>query len=297
MKLAPILRARHERARSGARASKTASKPILSITTGTRNRPTSIERFVGSVLRSARVPFELLLAEASDRVPPYRSHDPRVRVLREDPPLGPVRGSNALFRRASGSWVLFLNDDLEVTPGWDEALLAAAARFPKADLLCLPVLERGEQSAKILLYDGLPYACMGAVRREAGEALGWWDEGYSFYAVDPDFALRMIATGRWLAPVTETCVVHHRAADEARVSHRELLERDNERLRRLWVHRLPALRRRYRRSSFRYFRNLETTYSETWKTKALECPIDDAHPRPARRPHRVDAPGWWIPWH
>ena len=271
--------------------------PILSVTTGTRNRPDSIDRFVASVLEKTSVPFELLVADASDRVPAFRCADTRVRVFREDPPLGPVRGSNALFRRARGAWVCFLNDDLEVTAGWGQAVLAAAARFSRADLLCLPVLERGEQSAKILLYYDLPYACMGGVRREAGEAMGWFDEGFSFYAVDPDFALRMIAAGRRLAPVLGTCVVHDRLADEERESHRDLLEQDNARLDRVWKPRLPELYRRYRRTSYRYFRRLETTFSQVWKTDALEVPLGGAPtPRP-RRPHRVNAPGcWWIPW-
>ena len=248
--------------------------PVLSITTGTRNRPSSIHRFVASVLATTRVPFELLVADASDRAPTFRCADARVRVYREEPPLGPVRGSNALFRRARADWVCFLNDDLQVTPGWDEAVLAAAARFPRADLLCLPVRERGEPSAKILLYWNLPYACMGVVRREAGDALAWWDEGYAFYAVDPDLALRMIAAGRRLAPVLRACVIHDRLADEERASHRQLLARDNARLERLWRPRLPELRRRYRRTSYRYFRGLETTFSRAWNTDALEVPLE-----------------------
>jgi len=272
------------------------SDPILSITTGTRNRPDSIERFVASVLEHTRVPFELLVADASDRVPPFSCSDARVRVHREDPPLGPVRGSNALFRRASGSWVCFLNDDLEVTPGWDEAVMTATARHPEVDLFCLPVLERGEQSAKILLFCGLPYACMGVVRREAGEALGWYDESYRFYATDPDFAMRVIVAGRRLAPVLGTCMVHERVVDEERASHGAALVWDNARLSRTWRPRLAEQYRRYRRTSFRYFRGLETTFSEAWDTEALDVPIGAATPSRPLRPHRVDAPRWWLPW-
>jgi GT2 family glycosyltransferase len=270
--------------------------PFLSITTGTRNRPDSIERFARSVLKQTTVPFELLVADASDRVPPWSCGDPRVRVVREDPPVGPVRGSNALFRQARGEWVCFLNDDLEVTPGWGEAVAASIARCRRADLLCLPVLERGDEVPRILLYYGLPYACMGVVRRSAGEALGWYDEGYRFYATDPDFALRTIASGRWIAPVRGACVVHDRVADEERASHADALARDNARLHALWSPRFPALYRRYRRTSYRWFRDLRVSFSEVWNTDALEVPLDDsdrkARKRRSRR-HTVDAPGWW----
>jgi GT2 family glycosyltransferase len=271
---------------------------LLSITTGTRNRPAPIESFVRSVLAHTTVPFELLVADASDRVPPYTNADPRVHVVREDPPVGPIRGSNRLFRQARGRWVCFLNDDLEVTPNWDRAVVASIERCPRADLLCIPVLERGDATAKILLYHGLPYACMGVVRREAGDALGWYDEGYRFYATDPDLSMRMLEAGRWIAPVRGACVVHDRLADDERASHHESFQRDNQRLLERWTPRLPALSRRYRRTSYRYFRDLETTFSEVWNTEALEVPLANA-PRSERRgrPHTVDAPGWWLPWY
>ena len=269
--------------------------PILSIVTGTRNRPESIARMARSVLAHTGVPFEMLIGDASDGGPSFASGDPRVHVHREAPPLGPPRGYNALFRRARGAWACFLNDDLEVRPGWGEAVLAAAARYPKADLLCLPVVEPGYPAPLVWLYLGIPYACMGAIRREAGEALGWFDEGFEFYATDPDFALRVVSAGRGLAPVPGAHVLHHRLADALRVVNRSRFERDNARLGRRWHAKRRALRRQYRRSSFRNFRGLETLWCEPYRTFALELPVDTAQPaHRVRNPHRVKAHGWWL---
>jgi GT2 family glycosyltransferase len=250
---------------------------------------------VRSVAQHSDVPFELLIGDASAPSQRFACDDPRVRVIPEDPPLGPPRGYNALYRQARGRWICWLNDDLEVPPGWGAALIGAIEHHVEVDLFCLPVIERGASEALLLLYLGLPYACMGAVRREAGEALGWLDEGYGFYATDPDFALRMIASGRRLAPAVGAHVFHHHLKDEARVANTPHFERDNARLGRLWHPRRRALRRLYRRSSFRYFRDLETRWSEAWRCQALEVPLDpSAAPRPPNRPHRVKAPGWWL---
>jgi GT2 family glycosyltransferase len=269
--------------------------PILSVVTGTRNRPESIARMTRSVLAHTIVPFELLIGDASDDGSRFASDDPRVHVHREAPPLGPPRGYNALFQRTRGTWVCFLNDDLEVRPGWAEAILAAAARHPTADLLCLPVVEPGYPAPLVLLYLGIPYACMGAIRRDAGQGLGWFDEGYEFYATDPDFSLRLISAGREMAPVPGAHVVHHRIADELRVANRGSFERDNARLGRRWHARRHVLRRQYRRSSFRNFRGLETLWCEPYRTRALELPIDAGQPaRRVRYPHRVKAHGWWL---
>ena len=176
------------------------SEPCFSLVTGTRNRPDAIARMIRSALDHVDASFELLVGDASDRPGGFERIDPRVEVIREPEPLGYTRGFNALFRRARGRFVCFLNDDVELPPGWGSALLAATLRHPEVDLFCLPVIERGESAPSILLFMGMPFACMGAVRREAGEALGWFDEGYAFYGADPDLSLRLIASGRRLAP-------------------------------------------------------------------------------------------------
>ena len=110
------------------------SDPLLSIVSGTRNRPEFVARFVRSVLEHVTVPFELLIGDASDGGSFFESSDPRVHVYPERVRLGPPRGYNALFRRARGAWVCYLNDDLEIGAGWSEAVVAALARHPEADL-------------------------------------------------------------------------------------------------------------------------------------------------------------------
>jgi GT2 family glycosyltransferase len=272
------------------------SEPVLSIVTGTRNRPDAIARMVRSIVEHTDLPFELLVADASDQQGGFGNADPRVQVISEPEPLGPPRGYNILFRRARAPWVCWLNDDVEVPPGWGAGVLASIERNPEVDHFCLPVVERGESEALVLLYWGIPYACMGLVRREAGEAVGWFDEGYSFYATEPDLALRLIESGSRLAPALDTHVLHHRRPDEARVSNRESFARDNARFECLWRPRRNELRRRYRRTSFRYFRGLEVCRSEAWASKALVVPMLRGEARPPRsaRRHHVKAPGWWL---
>ncbi len=270
------------------------SDPLLSIVSGTRNRPEFVARFVWSVLEHVTVPFELLIGDASDGGSFFESPDPRVHVYPERVRLGPPRGYNALFRRARGAWVCYLNDDLEIGAGWSEAVVAALARHPEADLFCLPMLEPGEPGPIILLYQQLPYANMGMVRREAGDALGWFDEGYRFYATDVDLAMRAIASGYRIAPAIGAHVFHHHLPDEERVGNQDFLDGDNERLRRTWRPRRKELRRRYRRTSFRHFRGLGTRACPNYHCDAIDVPLDPAARTRPRQPHRVKAYGWWL---
>ncbi len=252
---------------------------------------------IRSVVANVDLPFELLIGDASDEQGLIECADPRVQIVPEPEALGPPRGYNTLFRMARGDWVCWLNDDLELPPGWGDAVRAAIESGPPVDLFCLPMIEPGDPEALILLFSQIPYACMGLIRRDAGEAMGWFDEGYSFYATDPDLALRLVAADRRLAPAVGAHVLHHHLKDEERFRNRERLERDNARLARHWMPRIPALRRCYRRTSYRYFRNLEVRRSEAWRTKALAIPLappaEERLPAHKRR-HRVKAAGWWL---
>ena len=91
-------------------------------------------------------------------------------------------------------------------------------------------------------------------------------------------------------------VFHLHAEDEERVANKVAMDRDNARLGRIWRHQRHALRRQYRRTSFRYFRDLEMRRSEAWgSSRALAVPMDGDKPaQPPDRPHRVKARWWWL---
>jgi hypothetical protein len=57
---------------------------------------------------------------------------PAITVLRQDPSRGPAAARNLGWRTAKAPLIAFTDDDCEATPGWLEALLAAAATNPGA---------------------------------------------------------------------------------------------------------------------------------------------------------------------
>jgi GT2 family glycosyltransferase len=52
--------------------------------------------------------------------------------------------------------------------------------------------------------------CFMLVRREAGEAAGWWDEDYFFYGEDLDFCYTLKQLGWRIAFVPEVSILHHK---------------------------------------------------------------------------------------
>lgn len=221
-------------------------KVALTLVTGTRNRPEAFERFLESALRFTKPPFEILVADASDEPLQIEKNGGRVRVLREDPPLGFARGYNRLFAEATGEVVVVLNDDLELLPGWASAVARPFRRSRRLGLLALLNQEPGVDYAFLLRYDDLPLANFAAIRRRVGEAVGWYDESVPFYGPDTDLTLKVYDSTWRVQPLLQPVLFHHKPADAERAARAELLPHADEFLWNKWRARLPALRRRWR---------------------------------------------------
>src|SRR5688572_9609977 len=89
----------------------------LSLVTGKVERDGPFQRLVNSIVDHTAVPWELVVADASET--PYVPEDDRIRVLHEKPRLTHSKGYNTAFRACLGEYILWLNDDAEVCPGYD----------------------------------------------------------------------------------------------------------------------------------------------------------------------------------
>ena len=92
-------------------------------------------------------PIELILVDNGSTDPSVEHmgrYHPHVQVVRSATNLGFTGGNNLGVRHASGEYVVFLNNDMRVTPEWLRHLLAPMQ--PEEGLICT--------GAKILRWDG-----------------------------------------------------------------------------------------------------------------------------------------------
>lgn len=187
---------------------------------------------------------------------------PDARVVRLSPAVGFTRAANLGMAQADGDILLLLNSDTEVAPGTFAPLLAAFARDPRLGaagaalhypdgspqwsggraptLLWLfglasglpPLLARlpGWRRAKPIgapsgRVDWVTGAAL-ALRRQAWEETGGFDEGFRFYGQDLDLCLRLREAGWKVEIVPEFRVLHHHGATIGSKSHLELLWTD-----------------------------------------------------------------------
>lgn len=155
--------------------------------------------------------------------------------------LGAHRGinvaRNAAADAAAGDLLAFLDDDVEIWPGWVQALQRAAADHPGAGCFAGPIHPRLEgphaprgcgrpQDAAVTMLDEGPrdrdtafgWGANFAVRRSALEAVGPFDPAINHCGDEEDWQRRLKAAGGTVRYVARAGVDHRRAGDDARLS-------------------------------------------------------------------------------
>jgi GT2 family glycosyltransferase len=240
-----------------------AERPSVSVIIPHLNQRARLEACLDSIRRTTYPHFSVCVvdngAEASD-IGDIGLARPDVHVLRLPCNKGYAGGCNAGLRHTSSKYVLFLNDDTLVEPGWLDALVETAehdgtvgALQPK--ILSLRAYRRGTRrfdhaGAAGGLIDrlGFPY-CYGRVFsgtevdrgqydrhsaifwasgtamfavREVVEKLGGFDEDFFMHMEEIDLCWRMQLQGYRICSVPEAVVYHEGGASLSEGSVRKI---------------------------------------------------------------------------
>jgi GT2 family glycosyltransferase len=159
---------------------------------------------------------------------------PHVRVIRNRTNLGYGDGNNVGARRARGQFLVFLNPDTVVEPGWLEPLIKTLESDPRAGLATSRILllsdpDRINTCGNDVHLTGLTlcrgmgkdreaFAVQGevaavsgaafAMRRELFEALGGFDASFFMYMEDTDLSWRARLAGYGCLFVPQSVVYH-----------------------------------------------------------------------------------------
>lgn len=197
--------------------------PVLSLITGTRNRPEEFRRLVRSIEQFTPMPWELVVSDASDEPfnPDYFTGN--VVIIPEKPRRGCTIGYNTAFNYALGKWCLWLNDDCEVTAGYAEKAIEFMEAHPEIGLGALYYSDPNHSGWKVNKCSfGMDYANFGIIRRSFGDKVGWFDEDFTMYGNDNSLAYRVLIHGKGIAAIPNAFIVHHSKQDKEREENNDL---------------------------------------------------------------------------
>ena len=190
-----------------------------------------------------------------------------VRVVHSAANLGFAGGCNRGAAESSGEFLVFVNDDVEVLPGWLEALVDTADRHPDAGAIgSLMLTPDGvlQEVGSIVWRDGstmgvgrgesvevTPYtflrrvdycsACSLLIRRRQWEALGGFDGGYfPAYYEDVDLCFALAQAGFQTLVDPRSRAIHHESSSSTAPRKHFLSLRSRARFRRKWARALAV---------------------------------------------------------
>jgi len=157
----------------------TSDAPCVSIVIPVYNKFAYTQACLKSLAEHAgRVPFEVIVVDdgSRDETPERLAEIDGIRAIHNAENLGFVGTCNAGAAAARGEFVLFLNNDTVVTPGWLEALVCCFEEEPDAGLV----------GAKLVYPDGRLQEAGGIVFRDGSG----WNYGRFDDPADPRYNFR-----------------------------------------------------------------------------------------------------------
>ena len=212
-------------------------RPTASIIVPTRRRADYLDVALASIApQAAQAGAELLVVDDGPDEPTRAAalrHGARYVAHPASRGLNAAR--NTGIDSAAADLLVFVDDDVEVQPGWLGALLAAhAAADPEVGVLTGPIRARfedhrlrscGREGPPITTQDhgpadrDVPHA-WGAnmtVRRSAIACAGRFDESRELYGDEQEWQGRLLAAGGRIHYVAAAALDHRRAGDDARL--------------------------------------------------------------------------------
>jgi len=211
--------------------------PGVDIVMGVHNQPHFVEACLESLVRCTDEPDwtlylidDLSDAYTASRLEHWQTRCDRIRLLRNETNLGFIGTYNRGLKAGSAKYVVLLNSDTVLTPGWLARMVRAAEADPRVALV--NPLTNKASNLSVSMVPGSSAFAMGEVlhdrlkgwtfetitavgfcllvRRAALERHGYLDEAFGQgYAEESDLHMRLV-TQEWRAIAAADAYVYHR---------------------------------------------------------------------------------------
>jgi glycosyltransferase involved in cell wall biosynthesis len=183
----------------------------------TYNRLALLKTVVDAIEDGTRTPHELIVIDggSTDGTIEYIQSDPRITPVLQGELVGTARCYNRVWRHVDSTFTCWLSDDTEIVPGILDTAIAVLNQEPGIGMVGLKMKDtkgpgRFEPYRGGISEFGILNCNHGVFRTALGRQIGFFNEGYRSYMIDPDITASILSTGHRVVMTRQVAVLHHR---------------------------------------------------------------------------------------
>jgi GT2 family glycosyltransferase len=189
----------------------------LVILLATYNRLTMLRSVVDSILSGTTVPHELIVIDggSTDGTIEYLQSHPRITAVLQGELVGTARCYNRVWREVDSQYSCWLSDDTELVPRSLDLAVSILDAEPTVGMIGLKMKDTKGPGQREAYRGGISeYGILncnhGVVRTALARQVGFFNEGYRSYMIDPDLTASILCTGHRVVMTKAIAVLHHR---------------------------------------------------------------------------------------
>jgi GT2 family glycosyltransferase len=181
----------------------------------TRNRLPLLRQALDALVGRIAAPHEVVVMDlgSTDGSREYLAGLPGIRLLCKDAPHGQAADLNPVFASVAARYTCWLSDDNVLLPGMLDTAVAILDAHPDIGMVALKVKDvTGRQAADAYVGSVWPTGILncnqGVVRTGLFREIGFFDEQFKTYGIDPDVTTRVLLAGARVV-FTRQVAIHH----------------------------------------------------------------------------------------
>lgn len=183
----------------------------------TYNRLDQLRQVIDSIVEGTQTAHELIVIDggSTDGTIEYIQNDPRVTPVLQGALLGTARCYNRVWRHVESRYSCWLSDDTEVVHGSLDAAVRILEAHPAIGMVGLKMKDtkgpgRDEAYRGGISEYGVLNCNHGVLRTSIARDVGFFNEGYRSYMIDPDLTASVLCAGHRVVMTRDVAVLHHR---------------------------------------------------------------------------------------
>lgn len=194
----------------------------LVVLVGTYNRLELLKKVIDSIHAQTSCSHEIIVIDggSSDGTIEYLQSRDDVTPVFQGKLLGASRAYNEVWRQVDCKYTCWLSDDTELANGGLDLAVQLLEKDPEIGMVGLKTRDvagpwTDQAYTGALSEYGILNCNHGVLSMEVLRSVGYFNQDYKTYLIDPDLTASVLCTGRTVVMTKDVCVRHHREwADE-----------------------------------------------------------------------------------